>query len=274
MGTIILSDLLEALGPFTPDRTAAGIRAAQGRWEAFQRTMGLAGHASWVGANGKLAKGSGTTVGVTLAASDIAGVLTCKRQTVECRTACILDHGRSRWDAVRAARIAKTRFLHIAPRDAITLIADAVLTRDGRPRKIDGKRIGAVRLNVASDLRWERIAPDLLALFADAGIGTYDYTKYPPAERKPIHGYRLTYSYAGKRTDRHVEDALAAGMNVAVVLAAPRHGLPATWRGIPVIDGDVIDDRTQDPHGVIVGLAAKGDLVGQLGTADGFLQAA
>lgn len=34
--------------------------------------------------------------------------------------------------------------------------------------------------------------------------------------------------------------------------------LPATYNGIPVIDGDVSDFRPVDPSGVIVGLRAKG----------------
>jgi hypothetical protein len=58
------------------------------------------------------------------------------------------------------------------------------------------------------------------------------------------------------------------------VFAAPKHRLPEQWHGYRVIDGDLADDRTADPDGVVVGLAAKGDLIGQPGTADGFLQAA
>jgi hypothetical protein len=45
---------------------------------------------------------------------------------------------------------------------------------------------------------------------------------------------------------------------VAMVFDVPKHALPATYLGIPVIDGDLTDYRYGDPSGVIVGLAAKG----------------
>jgi hypothetical protein len=67
---------------------------------------------------------------------------------------------------------------------------------------------------------------------------------------------------------------------VAVVFAtAKRDALPATWRApwgdnLRVIDGDAHEMRFTDPAGVIVGLRAKGRLVGERGTRHGFLQPA
>ena len=50
-------------------------------------------------------------------------------------------------------------------------------------------------------------------------------------------------------------DILRAGCNVAVVFGK---GLPATWQGFEVINGDESDLRFLDKRGVVVGLKAKG----------------
>jgi hypothetical protein len=69
----------------------------------------------------------------------------------------------------------------------------------------------------------------------------------------PVH---YTYSLdVGSARETHALDYLRAGGNVAVVF---RGGLPETWNGYPVIDGDVTDVRYLDPRGVVVGLKAKG----------------
>jgi hypothetical protein len=50
-------------------------------------------------------------------------------------------------------------------------------------------------------------------------------------------------------------------MNAAAVFKGPSKGLPRAYKGFPVIDGDLHDLRFLDPHGVIVGLKAKGKAV-------------
>jgi hypothetical protein len=48
---------------------------------------------------------------------------------------------------------------------------------------------------------------------------------------------------------------MKAGLNVAVVF---RNGLPKTWQGLPVVDGDETDLRFLDRRNCIVGLVEKG----------------
>jgi hypothetical protein len=73
-----------------------------------------------------------------------------------------------------------------------------------------------------------------------------------------IANYSLTFSLA-EDNDHHAADALAAGLNVAVVFAGT---LPERFSvaGVeaPVIDGDCNDLRFTDPRGCVVGLSAKG----------------
>jgi hypothetical protein len=86
----------------------------------------------------------------------------------------------------------------------------------------------------------------------------YDYTKVPG--RRPPHNYHLTYSYTGLAArELHMSRYANVGINPAVVFDVKRGAeLPSTWRGMPVIDGDLNDFRPADPVGVVVGLRYKG----------------
>tara|TARA_R110000823_G_C15867385_1_gene493815 strand:- start:819 stop:1139 length:321 start_codon:yes stop_codon:yes gene_type:complete len=94
------------------------------------------------------------------------------------------------------------------------------------------------------------------------GLRFYDYTKR--TGRVLPANYHLTMS----ANERHADEDLAAladmyGSNVAVVFDTRRgHALPATYAGVPVVDGDVTDSRWADERGVIVGLRAKGSAIG------------
>lgn len=131
----------------------------------------------------------------------------------------------------------------------------------------------AIRLNGTSDLVWEKLAPWLFSFNWRANqVQFYDYTKAPPKARLVLpSNYHLTQSWHEKATDKYLEDTLSIGRSMAVVFATkPHHPLPATWRGIPVIDGDLHDLRFLDPPGVIVGLRAKGRM--RKGDWKGFVQ--
>ena len=119
------------------------------------------------------------------------------------------------------------------------------------------ERVG-FRPNIASDLRWEYVAP---ALFGIDGVRGYDYTKANPLKhRGSLPNYRLTYSVSEHPLSAAVGRAyVASGGNAAVVLRTPTHAVPALWWGAPAIDGDLTDDRTSDPAGAYVLLASKAD---------------
>lgn len=113
----------------------------------------------------------------------------------------------------------------------------------------------AARLNGTSDINWAARHPEVIRAAQRLGVRLYDYTKRPVkyVADAPIH---YTYSLdVGAGREEHAMDYLRAGGNVAVVF---RGGLPETWNGYPVIDGDVTDVRYLDPRGVVVGLKAKG----------------
>lgn len=200
-------------------------------------------------ANVKIGKNEVPTWSLTLTPANQSGDWnTCTWSTPQCRSACVLwTAGRGRFASVRLGRLVRTAFLAEHPAAFLALLTDEV-----RRREAAGVPFG-LRLNVASDLRWENIAP---WLFDGENVRAYDYTK-APARTVPAN-YRITYSHSERWSDADVVAKIAAGHNVAMVFDVPKHNLPATHLGIRVIDGDLSDYRYGDPEAVIVGLAAKG----------------
>jgi hypothetical protein len=212
-----------------------------------------------------------------LAPADMSGQNVCPMASNGCRMACLAYAGHGgiiRHDSpdglsdVNRARIRRTKRFHA---DRAGFLTDLVKDVEAVVRKAArlGKR-PAVRLNGTSDIRWESIPvtragrryPHIFAAFPT--VTFYDYTKISNRRIHEIPNYSLTFSLS-ENNDRHAILASQNGMNVAVVFDVPTANrfrpagkLPASWGGIPVIDGDTSDLRFHDPRGVIVGLRAKG----------------
>ena len=212
--------------------------------------------------NPKLAKSNAAdtpyrTWGVTFAPAMQSGHQMCSSASPGCRAVCLHEQGHARvFPSIRVSRIAKT-VAFMQQRKAFFSMLRAELAAAVRL----GERKGftpAVRLNVLSDLHWERIAPWLFTEFPT--VQFYDYTKHHErmlrwCEGKLPRNYHLTFS----RSETNHEDCLrvlAAGGNVAVVFSSKRQ--PVIWEGHTVVNGDETDLRFADPRGVVVGLYAKG----------------
>jgi hypothetical protein len=113
-------------------------------------------------------------------------------------------------------------------------------------------------------------------------VDFYDYTKIANRKNLPAN-YSLTFSLA-EDNDVNAIKAYKNGLNIAVVFDTKRTkrlperfiltaDKPAFSSSIPinVIDGDEHDYRPADPKGVIVGLRAKGDAIGDM---SGFVRSA
>lgn len=206
--------------------------------------------------NTKLLKGEKEgylTLGLSLAPGSLSGINMCSHASPDCLRLCLNTSGRGAMSNVQAGRLAKAkRFVA----DSKAFLADLDLEIKAAVRK--AKRLGlklAIRLNVVSDIPWERTG----IIQSNPDVQFYDYTKNPGRALAHARGefppnYHLTFSRS-EVNQAQVELVLAAGGNVAAVFS---DGLPAEWCGRPVIDGDVNDLRFTDPKGVIVGLAAKG----------------
>jgi len=217
----------------------------------------------------KLGMSERRAVGLTLAPADMSGEYdACTWRTEACTTACVLaTAGKSVFPSVIRGRTAKTKVLGQEPQAFITLLAHEIAEQTRRHGPID------CRLNVASDLRWERIAPRLFDL---PDVRWYDYTKAPKAQRAlGQETYdKLVFSLSeASHSQAEALEWLRSGGNVAVVFDTKKgHALPTTFAGFAVVDADTSDSRVDDPAGVVVGLRAKGAARGIAGTADGFIR--
>ena len=201
--------------------------------------------------------------GLSLSPASTAGWNVCRSSSVGCRAVCLATSGKGGLASVQDGRRWKVALLAAEPALFVRALAMELRRAAGRrPTDSLGRRTGPlvpVRLNVLSDLAWERLSP---ALFDMTGLRFYDYTKR--TGRVLPANYHLTMS----ANERHADEDLAAladmyGSNVAVVFDTRRgHALPATYAGVPVVDGDVTDSRWADERGVIVGLRAKGSAIG------------
>lgn len=252
MATITnLNRLLESLGLTLADLPS--LDEARVLWAETRVAYGFApggGDTALLreGENVKIAKNEVRTWTLTLVPADLSlRWNVCTWATRQCREACVMWTAGRQYHSVRQGRLVRTAFLAQHPAAFLT-----ILTEEVRRREAKGQPFG-LRLNVASDLRWENIAP---WLFAGENVRAYDYTK--AATRDVPSNYRITYSHSERWTDADVLARIAAGQNVAMVFDAPKHDLPATYLGVRVIDGDLTDYRYGDPEAVIVGLAAKG----------------
>ena len=227
--------------------------------------------------NTKLRKSDGRgflCFGLSLRPSNLSGYNVCSHAG-HCARLCVLSvAGRSCMPSVQAARDRKTRLLFEDRAQFIAQLADDIgrAVRSAKRRNLEC----AIRLNVASDLQWERIAPSLL----DVDATYYDYTKVP--NRITPDNYHLTYSVNETTDPSDMSAMLRRGTNCAVVFdtiynpsRADVRPLPKRWRGHRVIDGDTHDLRLPafDGSGVIVGLRGKGGrAVVRDGVRHGFIQ--
>jgi len=266
-----LTQLLERSGPYDPD--AMPLKTARAELGEYYRAQGYASRPELLtppSAQPKLRKSIKTAYGLTLAPADMSDYDVCSWRTPACTAACVLaTGGRSKFAPIRKARVIKTHALAEHPQAFVTVLADEIRRAVKRHGGID------IRLNVASDLRWERIAPKLLSI-PDAR--PYDYTKAPRSARTTTD-YPLTFSVSErKQSATEALEWLRSGGNVAVVFERMTKAdwsgiLPDDWHGFKVIDGDMTDSRRDDAPGTVVGLRAKGSAIGARGSEDSFVKA-
>ncbi len=198
------------------------------------------------------------THGIHLAPANLSGFNVCKDASNGCAAACLNTAGRGKMNMVQQARIAKTHFFFTNKNKFLTDLWLEVKKSITRCEKKD--MIPVFRLNLTSDLPWEKIRLDGKSVFeAFPNVQFYDYTKSPERMTAFLTGgmpsnYHLTFSRS--ETNREIAFAfLKAGGNVAMVF---RKTLPKSYAGADVIDGDETDLRFLDGSGKIVGLKEKG----------------
>lgn len=202
--------------------------------------------------------------GVSLASGDKAGHIVCQTavsKRLECAQGrnCLFFAGNGRFPSVQKSRVKNTNALFDNPLLWTSLLATDLRLAQGEAEARDLQL--AVRLNVLSDIPWERIAPWLFESFP--GVTFYDYTKEAWRFAKEVpDNYHLVLSAHEKMGDMEIEEVCAQGGRVAVVFPSHQRKakLPPLFCGYPVRDGDENDLIFLCPPGYIIGLRAKGDL--------------
>ena len=214
--------------------------------------------------------GSGYLTGILyLAPGQLAGVGNlCPHASAGCLAACLFTAGRAGiFEAVNAARVMRTRFLHDNRAGFIAMLRGeiAALIRKAKRRGLRP----VVRLNGTSDLPWETLAPELFAEFPR--LRFYDYAKsirraLAFAAGKLPRNYHLTFSLS-ETNAAAAGLAIAAGVNVAAVADGVKVGNRFAFPGLPEArptfsadrhDLRFLDRKGKDGRGRIGILKAKG----------------
>jgi hypothetical protein len=234
--------------------------------------------------NAKAAKASGfgyLNAVHYMAPHDLGGVGNlCSHASAQCIALCLGHYSgqagmvtnlETDTNAARESRKLKAQLFMQSRGDYMNRLARDIVKLDAQAAR-DGLQL-CVRLNGSTDIVWERVSFQIDARTAKAlrlpeyvgrvmtlpqmfpAIQFVEYTKNPTRLGKAPRNLDLTLSYSGANA-RACVDALLAGHNVAMVFHG---GLPASFAGFPVIDGDKHDLRHLDAKGgFIVGLSPKG----------------
>ncbi len=204
------------------------------------------------------------TVGLPLAPHKVSGYQVCPHSTPGCRSSCIFSAGHAQvFQNIGRGRIARTR-LFFEERDVFAEMLRREL-RLAEQQAASASKLLAVRLNIFSDIAWEKVFPWLFDDFFL--VQFYDYTKNPRRAAACAAGLMpRNYSLCFSRSENNQEDCLEVlrkGGNVSVVFgvtpkAWKKGNRPKSWYGWEVTDGDRTDLRFLDPPGTVTGLYAKG----------------
>jgi hypothetical protein len=224
------------------------------------------------------------TLGLSLAPAKQSGMGNlCPHASKACKDLCLNISGRTvgrseQTNAIMRARIARAR-LYFQDRPLFLAMLRRELELACRTARRTHRKVIA-RLNVLSDVDWARVHPEIIRDFPQ--VTFYGYTKIPSAMDRFIDGaypknYYLTFSRS-ETNEQTALEILRKGSNITVVFdtkysATSKQALPTSWRGFPVIDGDLTDLRFLDPRGVVVGLRAKGIARRPANQVDGFVVA-
>lgn len=165
-----------------------------------------------------------------------------------CFDGCLKSAGRGAFNNVASARTNKTEWLLSDSKAFKTQLAKELSNFERLCVKTGVKPV--VRLNTISDVNWR----DIKSQFKN--ITFVDYTKIASRITKALDNEKYIFSYSNKpEYQQEVNRALKTSAPIAVVF---RGGLPKSFLGRKVIDGDISDWDNANAGKVIIGLRAKG----------------
>lgn len=200
--------------------------------------------------------------GLALSPYNSGGFQVCAHATPGCIKACLIGNsGQTVGRSYQLAAKARTQLYFVERPTFVRILRESLASLPSG---------SAVRLNIGSDLVWERTQPWIFTEFPE--LQFYDYTKWPIHKRRELPAnYSLTYSVNETTTPELLAETLEAGRNAAIVFSSRYNAQHSQYGTLPelvrlgdsyyrVVDGDEHDLRlpSVDGRGVIVGLRAKG----------------
>lgn len=202
-----------------------------------------------------------TITGLTLSPHKSSGIANlCRDSTNGCRNACVLEFaGRRVMESVRKASRNRTA-LFFDDRKLFESLLLLELSTEG-VKASHNQKLLLCRLNVASDLPWERLCPKVFELPSVHRF--YDYTATYSRALQSLEWqlpYDLTFSVKESTTIEKTQTILDNGGNVAIVVdslyqpAQKRFGCFPSWvqignREYQTVDGDIHDVRLKSVDG-------------------------
>ena len=214
------------------------------------------------------------TKGLALAPSFISEYNTCNFASLGCGLGCLnfSGHGQEHMlhngkHNVLIARIIRTILYYEYREQFLKQLHKEIKTFSNYVHnqniKNNTQLICGIRLNVLSDILWEKI--DITLFNDNPNITFYDYTKNPNRNVNHIDNYSLTFS-RNEMNDLYVEQAFNNNMNVAIVFDIKKgYTIPKTFRNKNVLDGDLHDARFLDNNNHYIGLRKKGNKIDNTG---------
>lgn len=175
----------------------------------------------------------------------------CPAQTIAaCKDPCLVSAGRGQMHSVAKSRQSKSDLWHSDQAQFLEILSKEMVAFIKRCNS-RGK-LAAFRPNTISDIAWEKYG--IPQMFPQALF--YDYTKIAARLGRTPDNYKLMFSYsAAPAYQNQVKAALKKDVPISVVF---RGGLPKTYLGRQVIDGDKSDLVNLYSGSVVVGLKLKG----------------
>ena len=183
----------------------------------------------------------------------------CPKASKGCAAACLFSAGRGRFSNVINSRVNKTEYFLSDKKQFIAQLSKELLKI--AHKALNGGYKVAIRLNGTSDLDFIYLLKkysghDVLNDKIFSNLHFYDYTAILGKVKKYLGtNYSLTFSRK-EDNENEVLEALELGGNVSAVFNG---GLPASYKGYKVIDGDESDILMLKADNVILGLNAKGE---------------
>ena len=204
--------------------------------------------------NTKVSKTESLAPGVRLASlSLMPDKIICPQSgAADCFNLCIKKSGRGRFENVAQGRQLKTDYWHHDRDGFLTQLKRELANFEKLCYRTNKRPV--VRLNVLSDIQWEKHGIPQ----AFPGILAYDYTKQAHRIGKTPENYKLMFSYSGAAKYQHqVQRAMKTNAPISVVFTELPTDPNYRFLGRPVIDGDRSDLINVNAGPVIIGLRYK-----------------